>query len=363
LPVPDPVILVALSGGVDSAVAAALLQREGRRVVGAKFRFVPAIETGEPPDVLDARRIADHLGIALHVLDLADLFRARVIGRFTGEYLAGRTPSPCLYCNREMKFAALRRLADEIGADAVATGHYARREIDPAAGRPLLRCGVDRRKDQSYFLALLAPDDLERAEFPLGTWTKDRVRALARDLTLPVAEKAESQELCFVPGDDYRGFLAAHAPEAARPGEIVDGAGRVVGRHPGIAGYTIGQRRGLGVAAGRALYVVAIDAARARVVVGDADDLFADGLVAQEWNWLVDPAGLADREAAGAVRCRIRYKHPGVAARVSVGLAGEVTVRFAERQRAVTPGQAAVLYDGDRVLGGGWIARAFRGEA
>jgi tRNA-specific 2-thiouridylase len=306
-------------------------------------------------DADDARRVAETLGIRFYVANYTDRFRAEVMEPFADAYLAGRTPIPCVACNRRFKFHHLLERARVLGASAVATGHYARVETDPANGMRRLRRGADPAKDQSYFLFDLDQGQLARARFPLGELRKDEVRARARALGLATAEKPESQEICFVPDGDY-----AAAVEALRPGalpgggEIVDRAGRVLGRHAGIHRFTVGQRRGLGLAAPWPLYVTRLEAGANRVVVGGADELLAGGAELEGVSFV---AGEAPREPVPA-QVQVRHRDPGAPARVEALPGGRARVRFERPVRAVAPGQAAVFYDGDRLLGGGWIAAA-----
>ncbi|HEX4823271.1 MAG TPA: tRNA 2-thiouridine(34) synthase MnmA [Candidatus Polarisedimenticolaceae bacterium] len=341
---------VAMSGGVDSSVAAGLLARLGRRLVGFSMNLA-ADRHGRccsPDDFRDARAVADTIGFPHYVLGMEDDFRRAVLEPFKDDYAAGRTPSPCVRCNTFVKFDALLTRARGVGADRVATGHYARLDYDPALGRTLLRTAADDDKDQSYFLFDLSEEQRRRAEFPLGALTKDAVRVEARAMGLTTAEKPESMDLCFVAkGESYRGMVGTGVA-----GEIVDRSGRALGSHGGIAQFTIGQRRGLGVATGGKLYVIALDAAAHRVVVGEEKDLYRETCTIDRVRWLP-----FDRPA-GALRAtaRIRSGHEGVIAEVRDHGDGTATVTFEEAQRAVTPGQAAVFYDGDLVLGGGWIA-------
>lgn len=349
-----------MSGGVDSSVAAALLCEAGYDVIGISMLLAGSTEGREGSccsldDFQDARRVAEQLDIPYYVLNLKEEFRRRVIDVFTEEYLHGRTPNPCLLCNRDLKFDLLWRRAQELGADYVATGHYARIAHDQASGRYHLLRGRDERKDQSYFLFTLTQEQLSRTFFPIGDLTKIQVREKAGTLGLQVAEKPESQEICFVPDRDYARFIEAYLPaDRFRPGVVVDAEGRVLGTHPGVQRFTIGQRRGLGISGfARPLYVTSIEAASARVTVGAKEQLIARGLVANEVNWIEEmPAG----EARFGVK--IRYRHPAVAARVRSNGGGTVQVFFEDACPAVTPGQAAVFYRGEQVLGGGWIARA-----
>ena len=345
-------VVLAMSGGVDSSVAALLLKQQGYHVTGV---FMDSglsrhsSDAGTHAD--DARRAAEHLGIELHVLDLAAEFE-RLIDAFVDEYLRGRTPNPCVLCNRDLKFGRLAAHGDTLGADFMATGHYAR--VRHSGGEPALLRAADPLKDQSYALFAVPPARLRRVLLPLGDWTKPQVRRLARDQHLPAHNREESQDICFVIGD-YMDLIRARRPDALRPGPIVDETGREVGRHEGIAAFTIGQRKGLRIAFGEPRYVTRIDPATATVVVGPSDDLLAAGALVENLHWLTPAAPDGPFEAD----VQIRYRHTAASARVvrSASDPGAACVRFAAPQRAVTPGQAAVFYQGDRVLGGGWIAR------
>ncbi len=347
-------VVVGLSGGVDSSVAAALLVEQGHEVVGITLHLAGSeSRCCSLDDADDARRVADRLGIRFYVANYRDRFRAEVIEPFADAYLAGRTPIPCVACNRRFKFHHLLERARALGATAVATGHYAR--VAPGAGDepPRLLRGVDARKDQSYFLFDLGPGALRHVRFPLGALTKDEVRERARALGLVTADKPESQEICFVPDGDYARVVEALRPDALPGrGEIVDERGRVLGHHDGIHHFTVGQRRGLGISAPTPRYVRALDAARNRVVVGDAASLAVPGAAVSGVSWT---SGRAPRGPLDA-RVQIRHRHAAAPARVELRPDGGAHVHFETPERALAPGQAAVFYRGDEVLGGGWIA-------
>lgn len=353
-------VIVAMSGGVDSAVACALLAREGHQVMGVTLHLADLSRVGlgvsrccSLDDVATARAVCELLGVPHYVVNMEDTFQREVLGLFVEGYLSGQTPSPCVRCNSRVKFGELLRIAETFGADAVASGHYARVRRGEHGELQLLR-GVDREKDQSYFLFEVTQEQLQRVIFPLGDMTKPQVRALATELGLPNAQKPDSQEVCFVPqGKTYREVLAKLAgPRLPGPGEVVDEEGHVLGHHPGFVGFTVGQRRGLGVASGRRLYAVAVKPGENRVVVGEAPSLGKSFLEVREVNWLITPP------ASLEVEVQVRSRHRPQAALVELkGLS--VLVRFREPVFAPAPGQAAVFYQGERVVGGGFIARAW----
>jgi tRNA-uridine 2-sulfurtransferase len=359
-------VLVAMSGGVDSSVAAALLCEQGYDVVGVAMRLAPDAPAATAKrrgtccshdDFEDARRVSERLGFPFYIVDLRADFGARVIGNFVSEYLAGRTPNPCVMCNREIKFDRLWSRARALEADCVATGHYARISRD-AAGRYHLLRAADSSKDQSYFLFTLGQAELSRTLFPLGAMTKSEVRARARALGLANADKPESQEICFVPDGDYARFVERLAPaDSIREGRITDGDGKTLADHAGIHRFTVGQRRGLGIAAGEPLYVREIKPASGDVVVGTRGELNSRGLIARDVD-LVDPSTFDS--GAADVEVKIRYRHPALPAKLTLSSAATAEVRFVSEGPAVTPGQACVFYRGDEVLGGGFIERALR---
>ncbi|MDY0268064.1 MAG: tRNA 2-thiouridine(34) synthase MnmA [Trichloromonas sp.] len=353
-------IVVAMSGGVDSSVTAALLKEQGHEVIGMTMRIWNASsfagKNGEGcgnccshDDVYDARRVAEGLGIPFSVVNFEEEFQRRVIDRFCDDYFSGRTPNPCVLCNQSLKFELLLRRARELEADLLATGHYAR--IERESQGFVLRKGLDPAKDQSYFLFTLTQDQMARIIFPLGNLSKDEVRSHAARFKLRVAEKAESQDICFVPDGDYVRFLEEECGAGRMDGEIVHVSGQVLGRHRGTYRYTIGQRKGLGLAWSEPLYVVGIDAANKRVLVGEKEHLAVREMRLSEVHWNPAPP-------LGEIRvaCRIRYRHREVPATVAPVDACSAKVVFDQPQQGVTPGQAAVFYDGDRVVGGGWIA-------
>ncbi len=365
----DSLIAVAMSGGVDSSAVAGLLHSEGKNIVGMTMQLwnqkrLPELQTGATTgrccsldDVYDARSVASHLGIPFYVVNFEDRFEEQVVKPFIAEYLSGRTPIPCTRCNNFVKWDQFLEMTAGVGAEKIATGHYARIDYNPESDRYELRRGLDHGKDQSYFLFGLTQEQLSQTLFPLGHLRKDEVRELARRLDLPVAEKEESQEICFVPNGDYAAFIDAYlksqgAEREESRGEIVDTAGKVLGEHSGAHHFTVGQRRGLGIATGEPLYVIQTEPETQRVVVGRIDDLLTDKFRVKEVNW-VSIAAASERVRASV---RIRHRHvPAPATLTPTGDPSTVEVCFDSPQRAVTPGQAAVFYEGDVVLGGGWI--------
>ena len=349
-----------MSGGVDSSVAAALLAEQGHEVIGVSMQLYDQSD-GQTAfgsccsldDLHDARRVALALDIPHYIMNFERQFDEQVMSNFVREYASGRTPLPCARCNADLKFSTLAERARGFDADAVATGHYARVERDEQSGRVRLRRGIDAGKDQAYFLFSLTQDQLARAVFPVGDRSKDAVRVYARSRGLPVADKPDSQEICFIPDDDYAAFVTARAPETARPGLLVDEDGRVLGGHAGIHRFTVGQRKGLGLASlptGAAMYVVALRPADGQVVVGPRASLERTTLTASDVNWIAE-------EPAGPLRATVQIRHRHQAAPANVRSLGDARaeVVFDAPQIAITPGQAVVFYDGDVVLGGGWI--------
>ena len=367
---PNRTIAVAMSGGVDSSTVAAMLRAEGHNVVGLTMQLwnqrrlaghegVPESVQGRCcsiDDVYDARRVAETIGIPYYVVNHEDRFERDVVRPFVREYLSGRTPIPCSLCNNHLKFDQLLTVAQQIGAEAVATGHYARVEFDKNRGRWILKRPADHSKDQTYFLFGLTQEQLSRTMFPLGNMTKPEVRDLARKYGLASAEKPDSQEICFVPGGDYKNFIDAYLAEQGESlpdtaGELVTTDGRAIGEHSGIHNFTIGQRKGLGVATGSPLYVLQIKGDTREVVVGSGENLYSNTLRVHRVNLI----SAEDLPALMRVTVKIRHRHEAAAAMIEKSGADEILVSFEQPQRAITPGQAAVFYDGDVVVGGGWI--------
>ncbi|CAN5540656.1 tRNA 2-thiouridine(34) synthase MnmA [soil metagenome] len=366
-------IAVAMSGGVDSSAAAALLKEQGHELVGFTMqlwnqrRGISVDENGDPlpsrccslDDVYDARRVAEGLGFPFYVLNLEKDFERDVVEPFVQSYLDGETPIPCVACNSRLKFASLDKMAVSLGCDKVATGHYARVEYDKEADRYRLFRGKNHWKDQSYFLWELDQDQLSRSYFPLGEMQKEEVRDIARDADLYVAEKKESQEICFVPDGKYSEFIDRYLNHEGREdelpagGEIVNTAGESIGTHTGIHRYTIGQRRGLGIAHEKPLYVLQIERARNQIIVGEENDLDALEFTAKGVNWV------AYDEPSDPVRAdvKIRYRHEPAPATIYALPENRARIVFDEPQRAITPGQATIFYNGDEVVGGGWIIK------
>lgn len=364
-------VVLAMSGGVDSSAAAGLLKRQGYEVIGLFMRSGATEETAcatdpsgsalpiisaaphkqgccSAADAADARRVADELDIPFHALNFSDAF-GRIKDYFVDEYLSGRTPNPCVMCNNWLKFGRLWDFAQQVGAEKIATGHYAQ-VVTGGDGELQLIKGRDGTKDQSYVLFGIARDILQHVLFPVGSSTKIEIRELARDSGIRVADKPDSQEICFIPDNDYAGFIDRYGEKPDTSGELVDTTGNVVGEHDGFEKFTIGQRRGLGVTFGSPRFVTHIDASTRRVVIGEKSDLERSELDANRLNWLVD-------EPSEPFRCtaKIRYRHPGAAARVTLTDTDQVHVEFDRPQTSVAPGQAVVFYRGDQVLGGGWI--------
>ena len=363
-------IAVAMSGGVDSSTVAAMLHAEGHNVIGLTMQLwnqrrlaghegMPESERGRCcslDDVYDARRVAETIGIPYYVVNHEDRFERDVVRPFVQEYLSGRTPIPCSLCNNHLKFDQLLTVAQQIGAEAVATGHYARVEFDESSHRWLLKRPADHSKDQTYFLFGLTQEQLSRTMFPLGNMTKPEVRELARKHGLALAEKPDSQEICFVPGGDYKNFLDAYLAEQGESlpdtaGELVTTDGRVIGEHSGIHNFTVGQRKGLGVATGSPLYVLQIKGDTREVVVGSSESLYSNTLRVRRINLI----SVEDLNAPMRVTVKIRHRHEAAAATIEKTGGDEILITFDRPQRAITPGQASVFYDGDLVVGGGWI--------
>jgi tRNA-specific 2-thiouridylase len=337
---------VAMSGGVDSSVAATLLKKEGHEVIGLTMQLRD--ENGR--ELRQSKTVAEKLGISHFTADLREDFTDLIINDFCREYRQGRTPNPCIRCNKYIKFGVLMDRALELGADFLATGHYARVERDGTTGKLRLKKGADRQKDQSYFLCRLDQEQLSHTLFPAGDLTKQEVRKIASEIELPVRDRPESQEICFIPDNDYSRFLEEHEPEFARPGPILDKEGRTVGEHAGLHRYTIGQRKGLGIAAAEPQYVTAIEPERNAVIIGK-ERAYGDELTASYVHWI---AGTPP-EFPVRLKARIRYRHAEAEAVITTAGNSSVNVKFAEPQMAITPGQTVVFYDGESVIGCGTI--------
>lgn len=344
-------IAVAMSGGVDSSVTAAILKEQGHDVIGITMELSDCSAGA----VADAKLVADFLGIEHHVADFRQLFQEKVIDYFLSEYAAGRTPNPCVACNPNVKFGGLIAEAQKYGCDYLATGHYAKVFYDANTQRYNIAKGSDDHKDQAYALYRLTQQQLAHVMTPLGGWNKTDTRAEAAKRNLPVANKPESQEICFVPDDDYKNYLVQHRPELKHPGDIVDTKGNVLGQHNGIAFYTIGQRKGIGIAYPEPLYVIRLDAGKNQVIVGSNKEVFTKGLVANQLNWV----SVADVTEPVEALAKIRYGAKEAKAQLLPNGDGTLKVLFPEMQRAVTPGQSVVFYEADgRVLGGGIICQS-----
>ncbi|KGK91599.1 thiouridylase [Desulfosporosinus sp. HMP52] len=362
-----PKVVVGMSGGVDSSMAAALLKEEGYEVIGVTLQIWdptgPEVEGGccSNSAIDDARRVAFILGIPHYVMNFRSYFKETVVDYFTQSYLYGETPNPCLACNRHVKFGEMLRKARGLGAEFIATGHYAQVLRDPSSERFLLSRSADQRKDQTYALYMLTQDQLKHTLFPLAEYKKEHIREMARERGLGVGDKPESQEICFIPDDDYASFLKERSEVPIKPGDFVDLAGKKLGRHEGIIHFTVGQRKGLGVTFGKPMFVVGLNPERNEVVLGEDKDVFTDTLWAEDLNWISIP----ELTEPIKVHAKIRYNSSGATATIIPGEIGSgygVMVQFDEPQRAVTPGQAVVFYQGNLVVGGGKIISDPRGR-
>ena len=348
-------IAVAMSGGVDSSVTAALLKKEGHLVIGITMLVVPEDEARGTLASETASQVAEALGIKHHVIDLRAIFADQIISKFCEQYSLGRTPNPCVQCNKYIKFGVLYEKARELGAEMLTTGHYARIEKRAADGRLLLLKGIDQRRDQSYFLYRLTQEQLSHTFFPLGNLTKNSVKEIAAGMKLPVAS-SESREICFIPDNNYSRFLRKYSSSSIKPGVIKDLRGNALGEHRGIINYTIGQRKRLGIAAKQPLYVVAIDSESNTVVVGEKKDIYSQECIITDVNWTAT-SGIS---GVMQVHAKIRYLHPEAEAVLTPEGRGKVRIKFSQPQMAITSGQSAVFYDGDVVLGGGIIEEVVR---
>jgi len=346
-------IAVAMSGGIDSSVAAALLKQEGHEVFGVTMKLTDGGNNQKAVD--DAGRVAKKLRIPHHVVDLQDIFKRVIIADFCREYSLGHTPNPCVLCNRYIKFGVLRERAKTLGSDFFATGHYARIDKEKS-GKYLIKKGKDRTKDQSYFLYRLKQEQLSHTLFPIGNLTKSTVRKIASELKLPIVNRPESQEICFITGNDYIGFLKEHAPSLPPPGPILNRKGDTLGQHEGIAFYTVGQRKGLGISANKPLYVTAIEPEKNAIIVGTKKQTYSDVLIADNLNWIA----ISKPEKSIKLKASIRYRHAEAEAVISPRDEDTYYVKFTDPQMAITPGQSAVFYDGDTVIGGGTIIKQRR---
>ena len=347
-----PVVALGMSGGVDSSVTVHLLQKAGYEVMGIHMLMIPERFQPNQNAAEDARAVAEQCGISFQVLDVREEFEETVIRLFSEEYLKGRTPNPCVYCNQALKFGLFAKKAEELGAEYLSTGHYVRLEDSAEYGKKLLHKAVDAKKDQSYFLSLVNPAVLSRCIFPLGDYTKDQVRELARSIGLKVAEKHDSQEICFIPDNDYKAFLKNYLPKGAYSGgKVYHTDGRCLGNHNGIPNYTIGQRKGLGIALGEPAYVVGMDVEKNRVILGGQEDLFHNYLSASRNNFFVD----LPLEQPFPIQAKIRYRAAAADAILFIHRDGLCEIRFFDDQRAITPGQCVSYYHGDVLLGGGII--------
>ncbi len=347
-------IVVAMSGGVDSTTVAALLKAEGHDVIGITMQLLEHRDSEggccSLDNIIDARKASNYLGIPHYVVNFTDMFNELVMRDYVDKYNSGKTPIPCVLCNQHIKFDLLLKRAKELGADYLATGHYARVVKEADNGPYKLSKAVDESKDQTYFLYTLTQNELPYLMFPLGGMTKKEVRQIAKELSIKVAEKPDSTGVCFVPTGNYRDFLSEQGLFNEEQGEIVDTEGSVLGSHRGLYSYTVGQRRGLGIALGRPAYVVELDPSRNRVVVGDQDKIYRSSLVADSMTWVTEPPG-----EDTTVSAKVRYRHPEDEASIEFLSEEGIKVDFKKPQRAITPGQAVVFYKGESVLGGGWI--------